>query len=105
MFGVAALLLIVAMALALVRALRGPTVFDRILAVNVIGTATVALISTLGFIVGRDDLVDIALIYALISFTATLAVLRFSDHERAQRAANATPSDPNAADDGHGGAA
>jgi len=89
MFGVTALLLLVAMALGLVRALRGPTVFDRILAVNMIGTATVALISTLGFVVGRDDLVDIALIYALISFTSTLAVLRFGDHERAQRSAAA----------------
>lgn len=105
MFGVTALLLLVAMALGLVRALRGPTVFDRILAVNVIGTATVALITTLGFIVGRDDLVDIALIYALISFTATLAVLRFSDHERAQRAAEAARSGPGAADDSGGGGA
>lgn len=77
MYGVSAFLLLVGMGLALARALRGPTVFDRILAVNVFGTATVLMVSVLGFMGGRGDLVDIALIYALISFTGTVAVLRF----------------------------
>lgn len=77
MYGVSAFLLLVSMGLALTRALRGPTVFDRILAVNVFGTATVLMVSVLGFMGGRADLVDIALIYALISFTGTVAVLRF----------------------------
>jgi len=77
MYGISALLLLVCMGLALTRALRGPTVFDRILAVNVFGTTTVLMVSVLGFMGGRGDLVDIALIYALISFTGTIAVLRF----------------------------
>ncbi|MEZ6016447.1 MAG: monovalent cation/H+ antiporter complex subunit F [Planctomycetota bacterium] len=82
MYGAAALLMLVSMALALVRALKGPTVYDRILAVNMFGTATVLMITTVGFMIGRGDLVDIAIIYALISFTSTLAVLRFTEYER-----------------------
>lgn len=82
MYGVAAILVLVAMALALVRALRGPTVYDRILAVNVFGTATVIMISIVGFMIQSSGLIDIALIYALISFTATLAVLRFTEYQR-----------------------
>jgi len=82
MYGVAAILVLVAMALALVRALRGPTVYDRILAVNVFGTATVIMISIVGFMIRAADFVDIALIYALISFTSTLAVLRFTEYQR-----------------------
>lgn len=89
MYGAASILLLVSMVFALVRALRGPTVFDRILAVNMFGTSTVMMITTVGFLVGRTDLVDIAIIYALISFTGTVAVLRFTEYERvmARRAA------------------
>lgn len=82
MYGVAAIMVLVAMALALIRALRGPTVYDRILAVNVFGTATVIMISIVGFMIQSSGLIDIALIYALISFTATLAVLRFTEYQR-----------------------
>lgn len=80
MYGVSALLLLVGMGLTLVRGLKGPTVFDRILAANVFGTATVLMVSVLGFMGERADLVDIALIYALISFTGTIAVLRFVEY-------------------------
>ena len=82
MYSAAALLLLVSMAFALVRALKGPTVYDRILAVNMFGTATVVMVTVVGFMIGRADLVDIAIIYALISFTGTLAVLRFTEYER-----------------------
>lgn len=85
MYGATALLLLVAMGLALARALKGPGVFDRILAVNVFGTATVLMVSVLGFMGTSEDLVDIALIYALISFTATIAVLRFVEYDLARR--------------------
>ncbi|MEM9380535.1 MAG: monovalent cation/H+ antiporter complex subunit F [Planctomycetota bacterium] len=89
MYEVTALLLLVAMALTLLRALRGPTVFDRILAVNMFGTATVLMISVVGFLSTAPDLVDIALIYALISFTGTIAVLRFVELDRARSSAEA----------------
>ena len=77
MFEAATLALLVAMALALARALLGPTVYDRVLAVNSFGTKTVLLIAVFGFLTGRPDFLDISLIYALINFIATIAVLKF----------------------------
>ncbi len=77
MFIAAAAALVAAMALALARALAGPTVYDRILAVNHIGTQTVLLIAVFGYITGRPDFLDISLLYALINFIATIAVLRY----------------------------
>ena len=68
---------LVTMALALVRAALGPTVFDRILALNMFGTKTVLLISVLSFMTGRRDFVDLALVYALMNFISVLAVVRF----------------------------
>ncbi len=77
MFVAATLALLVTMALALARALLGPTVYDRVLAVNSFGTKTVLLIAVFGFLTGRPDFLDIALIYALINFIGTIAVLKF----------------------------
>ena len=84
MFLAAAAALIAAMVLALARAFAGPTVYDRILAVNHIGTQTVLLIAVMGFITGRPDFLDISLLYALINFVATIAVLRYVKRGRAR---------------------
>lgn len=78
----AALAILVVMALVLVRALTGPTVYDRILAVNIFGTKTVLLLALMAFISGRLDVLDIALAYALINFIGTIAVLRFFEYGR-----------------------
>lgn len=75
---VAAILIV--LALALTRALLGPTVYDRILAVNMFGTKIVLLIAVLGLVAGRFDFIDIALIYALINFISIIAVLRFFEY-------------------------
>ncbi|WP_419161939.1 monovalent cation/H+ antiporter complex subunit F [Candidatus Palauibacter sp.] len=72
--------IIVTMGLALVRAGRGPTVFDRILALNMFGTKTVLLIAVIGFLSGRPDFLDLGLVYALINFIGVIAVLRFSKY-------------------------
>lgn len=77
MFAAAALGVLVCMILAMARAVLGPTVYDRIMAVNSFGTLTVLLIAVLGFMSGRPDFLDIALVYAFISFIGTLAVLKF----------------------------
>lgn len=77
MFVAAALGVLVCMILAMARAVLGPTVYDRIMAVNSFGTLTVLLIAVLGFMSGRPDFLDIALVYAFISFIGTLAVLKF----------------------------
>ena len=76
-FAAATAAVLVSMLLALVRALRGPTVYDRILAVNAFGTLTVILIAVHGFLVGRPDFLDLALIYALINFIGTIAVTKY----------------------------
>lgn len=77
MFSVAAVAVLVTMAMALIRALKGPSVYDRILAVNAFGTLTVVLISVHGFITGRPEFLDLALVYALINFIGTIAVTKF----------------------------
>ncbi len=70
--------ILVTMGLALSRAAAGPTVFDRILAVNMFGTKTVLLIAVIGFLTHRPDFLDLALVYALMNFIGVIAVLRFS---------------------------
>ena len=76
MFAAAALAILATMALALVRAIAGPTVYDRVLAVNMMATKTTLLIALLGFLAGRPEFLDIALVYALINFISVIAVLR-----------------------------
>ena len=77
MYYAVTLALIATMALALVRALLGPTVYDRVLAVNMLGTKTVLLLTVITFLFGRPDFLDLALAYALINFIGILAVLEF----------------------------
>lgn len=77
MYTLVSIAILVTMVLALVRALLGPTVYDRVLAVNVFGTKTVLLLSVLAFLYGRTDFLDLALAYALINMVGILAVLVF----------------------------
>ncbi len=77
MFAGASAAILVTMALALVRAIKGPTIYGRILAVNAFGTLTVVLIAVHGFLAGRPEFLDIALVYALINFIATIAVTKY----------------------------
>ena len=75
-----AFLLIVSMGLMLVRLLGGPTLYDRLLAVNSFGTKTVLFLCVFCFIIDRPDGVDIALLYALMNFIGTIAVLKFFNY-------------------------
>ncbi len=77
MFSVTTIAILVAMLFALGRALLGPSLYDRILAVNTFGTITVLFIAIFGFLTGRPEFLDIALVYALINFITTIAVLKF----------------------------
>lgn len=77
MYYAVAIATLMTMALALVRALLGPTVYDRVLSVNMFGTKTVLLLSVIAFLGGRPDFLDLALAYALINFIGVLAVLEF----------------------------
>jgi multicomponent Na+:H+ antiporter subunit F len=68
---------LVTMALALIRAFLGPSIYDRVLAANMFGTKTVLLLSVVAYLYGRPDFLDLALAYALINFIGVLAVLEF----------------------------
>jgi multicomponent Na+:H+ antiporter subunit F len=72
--------LLVAMVLALLRAFLGPGRYDRILAVNTFGTKTVLFVAVAGFLFGRAEFLDIAILYALVNFVATIAVLRLTHY-------------------------
>ena len=80
MYAVTAIVLLVVMAIALVRAFKGPTVYDRILAVNTFGTKTVLLIAVIDFLGGRPDFLDLAIVYALINFISVIGILRFFEY-------------------------
>ena len=77
MYFAVSLAILVTMVLALVRALLGPSVYDRVLAANVFGTKTVLLLSLISFLYDRPDFLDLALAYALINVVGILAVLEF----------------------------
>lgn len=96
-FSVAAIAMFLGMCFVLVRLIKGPTLYDRVLAVNSFGTHTVLLIGIMGFLNGRPDFLDIALLYALINFVGTIAILKFFRY-RAIGDAMWTPPDPNPED-------
>jgi multicomponent Na+:H+ antiporter subunit F len=85
MFAVAAVATLVAMVLTIYRAIKGPTVYDRILAVNAFGTLTVVLIAVYGFLSGRPEFLDLALVYALINFIGTIAVSKYVEYSHMGR--------------------
>jgi len=86
MYYVVSLAILVTMALALARAVLGPSVYDQVLAVNMFGTKTTLLLSVVAFLYGRPDFLDLALAYALINFVGVLAVLEFFQSRSLRRA-------------------
>lgn len=77
MYSAAALALLVALGLALARAVLGPTVFDRAQAANTIGTLAVLLLAVIGFLNGRPEFLDLAIVYGLLNVIGTIAVLKY----------------------------
>ena len=86
MYVVVSVAILVTMVLALFRALRGPSVYDRVLAVNMFGTKTVLLLAVVAYLYGRPDFLDLALTYALINFVGVLAVLEFVQSRSSEHA-------------------
>ena len=80
MFVLATSAILVALTLAVIRAIRGPTVFDRVLAGNTVGTLAILLLSAVGFMNGRPEWLDIGLTYGLLNLIGTLAVLKYFRH-------------------------
>ena len=77
MFYVATISILISFIMVLMRLFLGPTLYDRVLALNAVGTLAVLMISVVGFLFGRPDFLDIALLYALLNFIGTIAILKF----------------------------
>ncbi|MCA9693350.1 MAG: hypothetical protein KC636_27390 [Myxococcales bacterium] len=82
MYLIVTLALLIGLLMILVRAVKGPTDYDRILAVNAMGTKTVILVTLLGYVSGRTEFIDMAIVYALISFITTVAILKYIEKGR-----------------------
>jgi multicomponent Na+:H+ antiporter subunit F len=80
MFAAAAAAILVALALVIVRALKGPTVFDRVLAGNSVGTLAILLLAVVGFLTGRPEFLDLGLTYGLLNLIGTLTILKYFRH-------------------------
>ena len=80
MFAAAAIALLVTLALAVTRAALGPTLFDRAQAANTIGTVAMLLLAVMGFLAGRPEFLDIAIVYGLLNVIGTIAVLKYFRH-------------------------
>ena len=80
MFSVTAILLLLSIGLALYRVLKGPSIFDRIVSANAIGTLSVLLLAVIGYVVGRPEFLDLAIIYALLNVIGTIAILKYFRH-------------------------
>ena len=77
MFAVIAAALLVTLALALARAALGPTVFDRLQGANTVGTVAMLLLAVIGFLGGRPEFLDLAIVYGFLNVIGTIAVLKF----------------------------
>jgi multicomponent Na+:H+ antiporter subunit F len=80
MFEVATAALLLTLALALTRAFLGPTVFDRALAANTVGTVAMLLLAVIGFLGGRPEFLDLAIVYGFLNVIGTIAVLKYFRH-------------------------
>lgn len=90
----AGLAILVTMALAVIRGLKGPEIYDRVLAANMIGTKTVLLLAVVAVLFGRLDFLDLALAYALINFIGILAILQFVQNREARRSSERAGARP-----------
>ncbi len=80
MFTVSVVAILVALLFAILRAIKGPTIFDRVLAGNAVGTLAILLLAAIGFLTERPEFLDIGLTYGLLNLIGTLAVLKFFRH-------------------------
>lgn len=90
MYIIVSIVILIAIATGLLRAFLGPTLYDRVLAVNMVGTLTVLFVAVLGFMTERPEFLDIALVYVLISFVSTIAVLRVYTYRKTEAAGGTT---------------
>ncbi len=89
--------LVVAMSMMIARAIAGPSNYDRILAANSFGTKIVLLLAVIGFLFGRPAFLDVAIVYAMINFITTIALMKFFRYRSLGRPL--TPLKPEQGDD------
>ncbi len=82
MFDIATIVVILAIMITLYRTIKGPTIYDRVLAANAIGTMAVVILVLIGFAYGRPHFLDLAVVYTLINFVATIAFLKYREMGR-----------------------
>lgn len=80
MFAVGTCAIIAALILVVIRVIKGPTVFDRVLAANSVGTLAILLLAVLGFLNGRPEWLDLGITYGVLNVISTLAILKFFRH-------------------------
>ena len=80
MFAVATCAVLAALVLVVIRVIKGPTVFDRVLAANSVGTLAILLLAVLGFLNGRPEWLDLGITYGVLNVISTLAILKFFRH-------------------------
>jgi multicomponent Na+:H+ antiporter subunit F len=80
MFAVGTVAVIAALVLVVIRVIKGPTVFDRVLAANTVGTLAILLLAVLGFLNGRPEWLDLGITYGVLNLIGTLAILKFFRH-------------------------
>lgn len=66
--------------LCMLRAIKGPSAADRLIAINVIGTKTIVLILIVSFLLNETYFVDVAIVYALISFLSSIVIAKFIEN-------------------------
>jgi multicomponent Na+:H+ antiporter subunit F len=77
MFAVAIIAVLAALALAVARIIIGPSIFDRVVAGNTVGSLSVLILALIGFVFGRPEFLDLAITYALLNIIGTIAVLKY----------------------------
>ena len=100
MFEFCLIVLLICVIILLWRVYIGPTLYDRVIAVNSIGTLAVLIIGVVGFLTERPDFLDIALLYALINFIGTIAVLKFFRYKMVDAGQTITNEKSGVYDDG-----
>ena len=100
MFVICLIVLLLSVIILLWRVYLGPTLYDRVIAVNSIGTLAVLIIGVVGFLTERPDFLDIALLYALINFIGTIAVLKFFRYKMVDAGQTITNEKSGVYDDG-----
>lgn len=83
-FVVSTIFLSITILMCMFRAIKGPSAEDRLIAINVVGTKTIVLILIVSFIMHETYFIDVALVYALISFIASVVISKFIENSEGE---------------------